>query len=166
MRHHAVLAAALLLTACEKPETADQALARIQTESAAAKTAIDEINVRYARYMNGNMADSIAGLFMETGVLMPPNAPAVVGREAIRAYMTANGMPPGATLSFTAVDVTANGPIAVERGTYAFGMPAQGRAPAVNVAGKYLVHWQYWNGAWLQAATIWSDDVPPMPMPR
>lgn len=155
-----LLLAAVVLAACQKVETNEQMVARMRAESDSATAAIDAINVRYARYMNANQADSVALLFTENGVMMPPNAPAVVARDAIRTFLTSNGMPPGATLSFTAVDVDANGPMAVERGTYTFTMPAQGRTPAMNMAGKYLVHWHNVNGAWVQAATIWSDDVP------
>jgi len=161
MRATVAICAIALCSACQGPETLEQATARISAESATAKTEIDEINVRYARYLNGNHADSIASLFKEDGVLMPPFSPSVVGREAIRNHMAANGMPPGATLSFTAVDVTANGPHAVERGTYTFSMPAGGGNPAVSIPGKYLAHWHKVGGEWLQAAIAWSDDVPP-----
>ncbi len=163
MRRSVALCAVLALAGCQATETPEQAAVRIAAESATAKAEIDAINVHYARYMNTNQADSIAGLFMEGGALMPPFSPAVVGRDAIRNQMATNGMPPGATLAFTAVEVTANGPIAVERGTYTFSMPAQGSDPAVSVPGKYLVHWHKVDGQWLQAATIWSDDVPPPP---
>jgi uncharacterized protein (TIGR02246 family) len=166
MRRLVSLCAALALVACQASETPEQAAARIASESATGKAEIDAINVRYAAFMNANQADSIAALFMEDGVLMPPSSPAVVGREAIRNHMAATGMPPGATLSFTAVDVTANGPVLVERGSYTFSMAAQGQTPAVSVPGKYLVHWHKVNGQWLQAATIWSDDMsPPAPPP-
>jgi len=158
-----VLPAVLLLWACGSAETPDQAAARISAESAAARTAIDEINVRYARYLNGNHADSVALLFAEDGVMMPPFTPAIEGRDAIRSFLSANGMPPGATLSFQSVSVLANGADAIERGTSSFTLPATGGAPAVSVPGKYLVHWHKVGDQWLQKATIWSDDVPPPP---
>ena len=156
-----LLLAAVVLAACQKAETNQQMVARMRAESDSAKAAIEAINVRYARYLNANQADSVALLFAENGVMMPPSAPAVVGRDAIRTFLTSNGMPPGATLSFAVVDVAANGPIAIERGSYTFTMPAQGRTPAMSMAGKYFVHWHNVNGTWVQAATIWSDDVPP-----
>jgi len=163
MRATVAICAIALCSACQGPESPEQAAARISAESATAKAEIDAINVRYARFLNENLADSIASLFMEDGVLMPPFSPSVVGREAIRNHMAANGMPPGSTLSFTAVDVAANGPFAIERGTYTFNMPAAGGDPAVSIPGKYLVHWHKVGSEWLQAAIAWSDDVPPPP---
>lgn len=155
-----LLLAVVLLAACQKPETPEQAAARMQAESDSARTAIEAANVRYARYLNGNMADSVASLFTENGMVMPPNMPAVTGRAAIGTWMAANPMPPGSSITFTVAEVAASGPIAIERGSYAFTMPAMGRTPAMNTAGKYLAHWHKVGGEWLVAADIWSDDVP------
>lgn len=157
-----LLAALLSITACgAKPESSAAAAFRMSQESAAAHTAIDAINIRYMRYLNGNMADSVASLYMEDGVMMPPYGPAVFGRTAIRDHLAANPSPAGATYTFMAADVHANGPMLVERGEYHFSIPAMGKTPAVSVNGKYLVHWRAVNGRWLQAATSWSDDTPP-----
>ena len=153
--------AVLALAACAKLETADQMAARMQAESDLAKTAIEAINVRYARYLNGNMPDSLAMLFTDNGVMMPTGGKAVMGRDSIRAAMTAMPLPPGMTLTLSTAEVSANGPIAVERGTFAFSVPAQGRTPAATMTGKYLVHWHKVNGEWKMAADIWNDDAPP-----
>lgn len=164
VRRTAWLLAVGILAACKPaPETPEQVAARLAAESDSAKAAIDAINVNYARWMLAGQADSVATLFAEEGVLMPPTAPAVAGREPIRAWFAANPMPPGAGITFTAVTVHANGADAIERGTYTFTMPAQGRTPAVSMNGKYLVHWRKHGGAWLQMATIWSDDAPMTP---
>lgn len=164
VKRSAVAVAALLFAACAPaPETAEQATARMQAEADSARPIIEAAAVAAARYINGNHADSLANQFAENGVMMPPGAPAAVGREAIRAALAAQPMPPGATVTFTVVEVVANGPIAVERGTSSFTIPAQGRTPAVTIPGKYLTHWHRVNGTWQQAAVIWSDDVPPMP---
>jgi uncharacterized protein (TIGR02246 family) len=158
--------AALALAACAKPETADQMAARMQAESDSARTAIEAINVQYARYLTGNLPDSIAMLFTDNGVMMPTGGKAVTGRDSIRAAMTAMPLPPGATLTMRTAEVSANGPIAIERGTYTFAMAAQGRTPAVSLPGKYLVHWHKVNGEWKMAADIWNEDAPPPPAAR
>jgi ketosteroid isomerase-like protein len=159
------MAGLVLLSACQMTETAEKMTARMASESATARTEVEAINVRYAQFLNANQADSVAALFMEDGILMPPNAPAVVGRAAIRDYLAGNPMPAGSNIAFTVTDVDANGSMMVERGTTLFTMPAAGKTPAVNMPGKYLVHWQKVNGTWLQVATIWSDDAPMPAMP-
>lgn len=165
LRRWIVLAAPLALAACQKTETPDQAQTRMQTESDAAKAAISTVATQYGVHLTANHPDSLAEYFTDNGIIMPPGAPAVTGKAAIRTWLAANGLPPGATITIQTVDVTANGPLAVERGTYAFSMPAQGRTPAMNNAGKYLNHWHRVNDKWLIAAQIWSDDVPMPPMP-
>ncbi len=159
-RRHLTLLALVAAAACQSAETPEQMAARLHAEADSAKAAIDAINVSYARWLNTNQADSVATLFAEDAVLMPPGMPAVSGREAIRNWLTANPMPPASEIGFASVDVQANGPIAVERGTSVFTMPAMGRTPASTTHGKYLVYWRKVGDAWLQAATIWSDDVP------
>lgn len=163
-RHFALLALAAL-AACQAAETPEQMAARLHAEADSAKAAVDAINVSYARWLNTGQADSLATIFAEDAVLMPPGMAAVSGREAIRNWLAANPMPPGSEIGFSAVDVQANGPIAVERGTSVFTMPAMGRTPASTTNGKYLVYWRKVGDGWLQAATIWSDDVPMPPTP-
>ena len=165
MRTARLVFAAALLAACAKPETPEQASARMAAETDSAKTAIEAIDVRWSHFVSANLADSAAALFMETGVMMPPNAAAVSGRAAIRTASAAMAMPPGATLTLHSADVMASGPIAIERGTFAFAIPAQGRTPAVSSQGKYLTHWHKVGGQWMVAADIWSDDAASMPMP-
>lgn len=158
-----LLLALVCVAACQKPPTPEQAAARMRAQSDSVKTVIEAANLRYARYLGGNMPDSVATLFTDSGTMMPPGMPAVTGREAIRTWLTANAMPPGATITFAVAEVMAHGPLAIERGSYTFTMPAQGRTAAVNMAGKYLAHWHRVNGTWLIAADIWSDDVPSTP---
>jgi uncharacterized protein (TIGR02246 family) len=165
MRSAALLFAVALLAACQKPETPEQASARMSAESDSAKTAIEAANGRYARYMNDHHADSVAMMFTEGGLMMGPSAPTVAGRDSIRAAMTRMPLPPGATLAFTAVDVAANGPIAIEHGSYTFSMPAMGRMPASTMTGKYLAHWHKMDGGWQIAAEVWNEDAPMPPMP-
>ena len=165
MRTRVLLFAAFALAACQKAETPEQASMRIAAESDSAKTAISGMVTRYATFLNANNADSMAAMFMDGGMMMPPNSPAVTGRDSIKAHLTAGPMPPSSHLTLLTVDVAANGPIAIERGTYNFSIPAAGRTPAVSANGKYLVHWHKVNGNWQIAAQMWSDDVPAMPMP-
>ena len=157
--------ASLLLAACAKPETAEQMQARMNTESAAAKTAITSMAHDYGVHMSAGHVYTVLTYFTSDAVVLPPNHAAVSGLEAIGTWMRGDPMPPGSSLTITTVDVAANGPLAVERGTYAFTMPAMGRNPAVNVTGKYLNHLHMVDGKWKIAAQIWSDDTPAMPMP-
>lgn len=166
LRRWMMLAAPLALVACQKPETPEQTQTRMTNESSAAKATIAEMATAYGQHLTAHHPDSVAAMFTENGIMMPPNGPAVAGRDHIKESMTRDPLPPGSSVSITSVDVVANGPLAVDRGTYQFTMPAMGRTPAVNVAGKYLNHLHMVDGKWKIAASMWSDDMPAMTMPQ
>src|SRR5207244_786124 len=86
MRVVAIVAVAgLTLAACQPTaETPEQAQARIDTESAAAKRAIDSTNAEFVKHLGMGHADVLAGFYTEQAHAMPPNGPAAVGREAIK----------------------------------------------------------------------------------
>jgi len=165
MRVVAGLALSLgLAAACQpKAETPEQAQARMDTETTAARTAIDSLDREFAQHFNQGHADLVAGMYTEQAHLMPPNMPVVVGRDAIK-----TGLAPffamKAELKLTADAVVANGPLAVERGTYALSFTPPGATAPMTDTGKYLVHWHLIDGKWLLADDIWNSDLPAMPM--
>jgi hypothetical protein len=79
-----LIAAALTLTACQKAETPEQAAARIEQESAAARTAIDARNAAFEAHFMAGHADSVAAFYAEDGEILPPNDKAVSGAPTSR----------------------------------------------------------------------------------
>jgi ketosteroid isomerase-like protein len=98
---------------------------------------------------------------------MPPGMPAVTGTDSIRATFAALGstMPAGTTLAFQVQNVVANGPIAIERGSWIMVVPAERGAPTQS-RGKYLVMWRHVGGEWRIQEDIWNEDTPPLAPPR
>ncbi len=137
--------------------------------SAAAKQAIDAANAGWARLSTAGHSDSIAEYYHPDGVLLPPNMPAVRGRDSIRAFFavinTMSSPPP--VLALRSEAVWASGPSATELGRWTFTFPATATlppgAPAAD-SGKYMAHWVQENGQWLMAHDIWNSDVA-MPAP-
>lgn len=160
----AVPAALALVAGCQpKAETAEQAMARMDTESAAAKTVIDSLEKEFATHFNMGHADVVAGYYTEQAHLMAPNTVAAVGRKAIADSLGPFlAMKP--TLTLTTESVVANGPVAIGRGVYALSFTPPGAKAPVTDTGKYLVHWHLVDGHWLIADDIWNSDLPPMPM--
>jgi ketosteroid isomerase-like protein len=163
-----VAVSALVLAGCgtqsAKTETeADQAK-RMQDEAAAARSAIDGVNAQYIAHLNALHGDSLAALFVEDGRMMPPNGPTAVGRQAIAAGLaTMAGSKP--TIALTTLSVEANGPLAVEVGTYKFTLQPPGQTPPINDTGKYMVHWRKMGDRWMMVDDIWNSDLGGMPMP-
>lgn len=171
MRRFGLLGAAVLfgVAGCQPAETPQQMQARMDQESAAFKAAIEGMARRWEAWEAAGQADSFPTMFMDGGREMPPNAPALVGAEAIRAYHAQLASMGSFTSHITAQSVMANGPLGIDRGTYHFTFtPNQGMEnmgmPAAD-SGKYLVHWHQVNGSWKIADLIYNSDVPLPPAP-
>jgi uncharacterized protein (TIGR02246 family) len=154
------LLAVLALAACApKPETAEQADARIATESAAAKQAIDSLNAEFVGHFNAGHGDLVAASYTEDGELMVAGQPVAKGRAAIAAMVNAMA-PLKAALKLTATSVVANGPIAIERGEYALSVVPPGAPGALSESGTFLVHWHKVNGNWLKVSDVATSPAP------
>jgi ketosteroid isomerase-like protein len=151
-----VVAAALLaLAACApKPETAEQAQARLRAESDSAKTAIEAANARFARYLAAGQAESAALIYAEDAVMYPSGTPAITGRAAILAqFQQWVGMGRW-TVKPTTHQVEASGPVAVETGsnvtTFTPGPQApRGMAVRYPDTTNYETTWRKVDGRWL-----------------
>jgi ketosteroid isomerase-like protein len=160
--------AAAVLAACQATETPEQMQARIDRESAAFRQAVEGMAPAFARYLASAAADSIAMMYTDNARVMPPNGPAVQGRDAIRemwAQMAGMGR---WDITLTTVNAIANGPIGIESGTYALSLTPGPNAPPgmpTSDTGKYLVHWHMVGDRWMLAEDIWNSDMPLPPPP-
>jgi ketosteroid isomerase-like protein len=159
----AALGTLALMTGCQPvAETAEQAETRMNSETTAARTAIEASNVQFVAHFNAGHADSVAAIYAENGRMMEPNAAASVGRAAIATLVnTFAAMKP--TLALTTESVAANGPIAIEAGTYRISFTPPGAAAPITDTGKYLVHWHKVGDTWMMVDDIWNSDLPAMP---
>jgi uncharacterized protein (TIGR02246 family) len=98
----------------------------------------------------------IADLYAEGAVILPPNADAMGGKQAIQAFWQ-GAMDMGlksAVLETTAVD--GHGDVAVEIGRYT--LAVAGGTQVDN--GKYLVVWKQEGGSWKLYQDIWNSSKP------
>ena len=158
----------LVLSGCMKPETPEQAQARMSREVAAARPTFDAVARSWERYVAANQPDSIAMLFTEQGELLPPNARPAVGRPAVQALQAQMLSQGTTTLSISTDEVLVNGPLAVSRGGYTLdikpGPHSAAGMKAVADTGKYLLHWHQIGGKWLVADLAWNSNIP-LPAP-
>jgi uncharacterized protein (TIGR02246 family) len=109
-------------------------------------------------------ADSLASALAEDAWQMPPNQPAVVGREAIRQYWRQAFQFGRWDFTLRTQDVAVSGPLAIERGTYIVRFTAGPGSPMPSFEdrGNYLVHWRREaDGEWRGVA-----DAPVSELPR
>ena len=117
------------------------------------KTAAD-LSASYA----AKDVEAAVALFSPDAVFMPPNAPSLRGKDAIRAFFTKR-FAENVTLRLEPQNVGGGGPIAFQSGTYTLTIERE-KGP-VRDRGKYLFVSKLLNGKWLFEQTMWSSDLPP-----
>lgn len=109
--------------------------------------------------------EAMGNLYAEDALLMPPGAPAVTGRAAIKAFLgedAAKAKAAGISLKNAAVTGSGvDGDIGWLSGTYTV-VDASGKTID---SGNYLSIHRRANGAWPYIRDTWNSDRPPAPAP-
>jgi uncharacterized protein (TIGR02246 family) len=119
--------------------------------------ALDEA---WSRALEAGDLDGAMACYAEDAVLLPPEAPLVSGRAAIRERFGRRMATPGYHASFvtTRVTVSASREMAWEIG--AFRVKTDGSAGPVERVGKHLVTWEKRDGTWRVTAESLNFDAP------
>jgi uncharacterized protein (TIGR02246 family) len=124
------------------------------------RTAIREVSDEFtARFTAGDLA-GLMELYTEDATFMPPGAPAVEGRAAIQAFMTA--FPRVTAMNFDLEEVDGRGDLAFVRGSYRMTMDVPGAPGPVTDSGKFVeIRRKQTDGRWLVDVDIFNSDLPP-----
>ena len=128
---------------------------------------VAKVRDAYTKAVNSGDGKSIAGLYTEDAMEMPPNQPALKGRSAIGKYNTDFLAANTVKLSLTAIESMATGDAAYDVGTYSQTItPKQAGAKPMTDRGKYVVILRRGSdGQWRVKHAIYNSDLPPQPMP-
>ncbi len=128
-------------------------------------TAIRAGTAAFADAYNAGDADALAAAYTEDAVILPPNAPAVSGREGIREYWAADSASARAAgLKFVFPGdgpAEVSGDLAYESGSFQV-VDASGAAVAT---GKYIGVFKKVDGKWLLVRDTWNTDAAPAAEP-
>ena len=166
MRFYGVTGLVVATAGCQMAETPAQMRARMDQESAAARQQIEAAQPRFERFLAAGQADSITAFYTENATVMAPNQKAATGRENIRAFWAGMLGMGQWTLDIRTGSVAANGPIAIETGTYVLSFkPGPNAMPGMPPAdtGKFMAHWHQVGGQWMLAEDTWNSDLPVAP---
>jgi uncharacterized protein (TIGR02246 family) len=155
-RFLAIALGTLLLTGCAG--CAAQAPAPANTT--ADETALKEITQTFLKSYNAGDADTIAALYADDAVLMPPHAAVARGRAAIREFIakdSAGAKSAGVKLVPGAETVGVNGEWGWNSGSFT----AQDGSGKTVDSGSYLSVSHKVNGKWLYVRDIYNSDQPP-----
>jgi len=104
--------------------------------------------------------DGMANLYAEDALLMPPGAPSVKGRAAIKTFLgddAAKTKSAGLSIKNGTASVDVSGDMGWVSGDYTV---VDGAGMAVD-SGNYLSVHKLTNGQWLYVRDIWNSDRPP-----
>lgn len=106
--------------------------------------------------------DDFMQVIADDCVIMNPNAPAISGKAAVRAWITQSMAMPGFKVTWEAstIDVAASGDLGYSSGTYQFKMTMPDGTPMGDF-GKYATIWKkQTDGSWKVVLDIVNSDVP------
>jgi uncharacterized protein (TIGR02246 family) len=131
------------------------------TDTAADETALKAVPGAWMEAYNAGDADSVANLYAEGAVLMPPGVPAIIGRAAIKEFIAADiRQSKAAGLAFKVDEPTGVG-ISGDLG-WASGTDSVKNASGETVdSGKYLAVYRRIDGKWKLIRDTWNSDAPP-----
>lgn len=107
---------------------------------------------------NQNDWQALASLFSVDATMMPPNSPAIIGREAIAAWEADNES--GFRIAFDIQEIGGSQQIAYVRGRSCVFIPTDDGTFMVDL-GKFLeIREKQPNGEWLIETDIFNSDTP------
>jgi len=131
-------------------------LSQLSPEDVAALTAHAD---RDASLILSSDWDAAASGYASDAVRMPPDAPPVHGREAIRRSFDA--MPPISAFDFQMIDLRGDGEIAYMHAAWSITVEPPGIAEPISDSGKILIVFRKQSdGSWLRVADAWNSDGP------
>jgi uncharacterized protein (TIGR02246 family) len=146
---------------CQQPveEVAEEAVAGIAALSDEDVAAIKASTEEYIQAWGSADSVTLAALYTEDGIMMPPNQSIVQGRDEIQASNEASPAP--LEVNLTIVEIDGRGDIAYVRGTYSFAMQPEGVPEPIQDTGKYIeIRRKQEDGSWLITIDIWNSDMP------
>ena len=112
----------------------------------------------WEKALNSGDMDALMAMYTEDARVLPPNAPAAHGHDAVRASF--QGMiDAGLTGDLETVEAFAAADMGYRLGTYTLFAPD---GSAVD-RGKYIETWKNEGGSWKISNDIWNSDMPPPP---
>ena len=117
---------------------------------------LHDISARLEAAFNAGDAVTLASLYSETAILMPPNEPMVRGRTEIQTWFE-RALVRLRSVRIVPVESTAESDQAFQVGTFTTAVSSSGKEDNL-LPGKYVLVLKNYGGEWKIQYDIWSLD--------
>lgn len=126
------------------------------------RQAITQVRQQEITLFGAGDIDKVLAVFTDDVVIMPPNEPVLVGKEAVRSWLQEMYKQFKIEGTYTsASDLTVTGDWAFERMAITLKLTPTGGGAAVEDVGKgFHVYRRQGDGSWKIAQDIWNSDKP------
>jgi uncharacterized protein (TIGR02246 family) len=143
------------LPACQQEAQKAGALTDADRKAMEARVADFDKAVRAADW------PAVVSFYAEDGMLLPPNAPVVQGRQAMQRFF--EEWPKITEFKESVTEIEGYGDLASMRGTYEMTMTPPGATAPLKDTGKSLAVWRKQpDGSWLVSRVSWNSDLAPV----
>ena len=147
----AFMALGLTYMACKAPST------KADVE------AINSMRERAVPVFNRGDVDAIMSFFTDDAVVMAPNSPPAIGKDAVRSLWQAFFGQFTAEETLSSHEILMFGDWAFERGSYTVTLTPKSGGGPIQDNGKIIFVWQRQpDGSWKIARDMWSSNNPPV----
>lgn len=155
-----LLIIAFMAQACKPGSAPDPS----STEQATV-AAVRQVSEAYLAAIRGGDINEALNQWADSMTVLPPNEPALKGREAFRAWGEAfMKQLKVVDAKFTESEVVTSGDLAIERVAFAWTLqPLAGGAPIVETGKGLHVFRRQTDGNWKLTMDVWSADAPATP---
>jgi len=116
---------------------------------------------QYISSMNAGDLDRWISLWADDAIQLAPDAPAVIGKEQIRAKYESIFPLFIFNMSITNEDVKISGDLACSYGNYTVSMTPEARGETIKIDGKYLsIEERQADGSWKIIRSCFNDNAP------
>ena len=137
-------------------------IASAAADTKAIEQTLRDLDDQWSTAAGAKDLEKTVSFYSADAIVMPPNAPAVTTKEAIRKVWQDLLGAPGLVIKWrtTKVEVATSGDLACLSGTYELTMNDPSGRP-INDQGKYVVVWEKQSdGKWKCGTDIWNSDLP------
>ncbi len=129
---------------------------QVADQQAADKSALESGAAAWMEAFSAKDIEAVTAFYAEDAVLLPPNAPAIFGRDAISATMQEMFVA-GLSIELEDLEIKVAGNLGYKAGRYR----TRGEDGSLIDRGKYIEIWSKVDGGWVIHRDIWNSSVQP-----